>query len=142
MTDDNNDPIGKSLGLTPVNKTTDIVNTIMQDAHNDSASSDFESARVNIHTMIDTAQDAIDKLSEIAAQSQHPRAFEVLAKLIDSTVKANESLLSIQTKIREIKQADEPISSKAKTINNNLFVGSTSELQKMLRQIKDEPDVE
>ena len=142
MNDDkNNDPIGKALGLTP-NTTNTIVSNIISEAYNDSATSDFESARANIHTMIDTAQDAIDKLAEIASQSQHPRAFEVLSKLIDSTVKANESLLNIQTKIREIKQADEPINKTAKTINNNLFVGSTAELQKMLKQMKEKPDEE
>ena len=76
----------------------------------------------------------------IASQSQHPRAFEVLAKLIDTNVAANEKLLQLQSKIREIDAADAPLSEKAQTINNNLFVGSTAELQKMIQHMskKDE----
>jgi anionic cell wall polymer biosynthesis LytR-Cps2A-Psr (LCP) family protein len=136
----NNDPIGKALGL-PSQNTTSIVSNIISEAHNDSASNDFESARANIHTMIDTAQDAIEALYQIAKSSQHPRAFEVLAKLVESNIKANESLLNIQSKIREIKEADEPLNKSAKiTTNNNLFVGSTAELQKMLKQLKEESD--
>jgi len=127
----NNDPIGKALGVTPLS-TDSAVRSIISDAHNDSAQNDFELARANIITMVETAQDAIDKLSEIAASSQHPRAFEVLAKLIDTSVQANKNLLELQTKIREIKHSDEPLNDQAKTINNNLFVGSTADLQKMI----------
>jgi len=127
----NNDPIGKALGISPIETSTTVKN-IIADAHNDSAQNDFELARANIITMVETAQDAIDKLSEIAASSQHPRAFEVLAKLMDTSVQANKSLLDLQTKIREINQSDEPLNSQAKTINNNLFVGSTADLQKMI----------
>lgn len=134
--ENDNDPIGKALGISSNNTNTNLIDTLISDAHNDSAVNDFESARANIHMMIDTAQEAINKLAQIADSSQHPRAFEVLGKLIESTVKANESLLNIQTKIREIKQNDEPINKTAKTINNNLFVGSTSELQKMLEEMK------
>ena len=120
--------------------TNNAVQKIIADAHNDSARSDFETARANIHDMIDTAQKAIMDLSEIANQSQQPRAFEVLAKLVETTVKANESLLVLQTKIREIGVADAPINEKAQTINNNLFVGSTAEFQAMIRKIqKNEP---
>jgi predicted transcriptional regulator len=132
----NNDPIGEALGLTPFNPTSNSVKTIIADAHDDSATVDFEKARANIYNMIDTATDAIEKLAEIADQSQHPRAFEVLAKLMDSTLQANKDLLELQAKIRTIKSADAPINETAQTINNNLFVGSTAELQKVIENIK------
>ena len=135
MNDD--DPIGKSLGVSPMQ--TNAVTTIIAKAHDDSAIQDFESARANIVLMVDSAKEAIDSLSQIATSSQHPRAFEVLAKLIDTGVNASKSLLELQSKIREIKQVDEPINSQAKTINNNLFVGSTAELQKIIKQMKNEP---
>ena len=114
-----------------------VIDNIIASAHNDSAIKDFELARSNIHTVLDTAKEAIEDLAEIAKQGQHPRAFEVLAKLIDSTVSASQSLLVLQDKIRQLNNIDDPTNSKAKTINNNLFVGSTAELQKILKDMKE-----
>jgi hypothetical protein len=131
------DPIGKALGLEPIeNKVDSIVSNLIADAHNDSAKTDFEAARANIHNMIENGNDAMHKLALIAESSQHPRAFEVLAKLMDTMLNANEKLLDLQTKIRDINAADAPMNEKAKTINNNLFVGSTAELQKVLQDMK------
>ena len=130
------DPIGKALGLTPIEKNIDMVSNLLADAHNDSAKTDFEAARANIHNMLENGNDAMHKLALIAESSQHPRAFEVLAKLMDTMLNANEKLLDLQTKIRTINAADAPMNEKAKTINNNLFVGSTAELQKVLQDLK------
>ena len=139
MTDNaNNDPLSNALGINPLQKTDGAVKNIVAKAHDDSALGDFETARANIHTMIMNAQDAIDKLAQIADSSQHPRAFEVLAKLIETGVQANKDLLDLQQKIREIKMADNPTNEKAKTINNNLFVGSTAELQKMIKDMRND----
>jgi hypothetical protein len=138
--ENNDDPIGKALGLTPVEKEVDVVSKMIADAHNDSAKQDFEVARANIHNMIENGQEAMIKLAQIADSSQHPRAFEVLAKLMDTMLVANEKLLDLQTKIRDISTSDSPINEKAKTINNNLFVGSTAELQKVLKDMKKNGD--
>ena len=54
---------------------------------------------------------------------------------MDTMLNANERLLDLQEKIREIKHADSPINEKAKSVTNNLFVGSTAELQKMIKDI-------
>jgi hypothetical protein len=137
----NEDPIGKALGLEPIeNKVDNMVSSLLATAHNDSAKSDFEAARANIHNMIENGNDAMYKLALIAESSQHPRAFEVLAKLMDTMLNANEKLLDLQTKIREIESSDSPMNEKAKTINNNLFVGSTAELQKVLKDLKKNVD--
>lgn len=138
--EDNDDPIGKALGLEPIEKTNDMVNQLIVNAHNDSAKQDFELARANIHGLLMNGNEAMEKLAQIADSSQHPRAFEVLAKLMDTMLNANEKLLSLQTKIREIDASDSPINEKAKTINNNLFVGSTAELQKVLKDMKKNGD--
>ena len=139
MTDNaNNDPLSNALGINPLQKTDGAVKNIVAKAHDDSALGDFETARANIHTMIMNAQDAIDKLAQIADSSQHPRAFEVLAKLIETGVQANKDLLELQQKIRQIKMADNPANDQAQTINNNLFVGSTAELQKVIANLKNE----
>ena len=133
----NNDPIGNALNLAPIDISTDkFVTDIIANAHDDSAKQDFELARANIHSMIMNGQEAMSKLAQIADSSQHPRAFEVLAKLMDTMLNANKDLMTLQEKIREIDAADSPINEKAKTVNNNLFVGSTAELQKVLQDMK------
>lgn len=141
MSDDNNDdPIGKALGLTPIEKTNDVISNMLVDAHNDSAKNDFEAARANIHEMLQNGSEAMHKLALIAESSQHPRAFEVLAKLMDTMLNANEKLLDLQTKIRQINASDSPMNEKAKSITNNLFVGSTAELQKVIKDMKKSND--
>jgi hypothetical protein len=135
MTEKDDDPIGKALGLPPLEYEKQVDNIIAK-AHDDSARNDFEAARANLYEVIQTGQEAMDKLTEIASQSQHPRAFEVLAKLMDTMVNTNKELLELQSKIRELDAADSPINEKAQTINNNLFVGSTAELQKMIKDMK------
>jgi hypothetical protein len=138
MTDDNanNDPIGKALGITPLSNSSKAISNLLVSSHDDSAKADFEKARSNIHAMIESGADAMFKLSQIAESSQHPRAFEVLAKLMDTMLAANKDLMELQTKIRTINAADSPINEQAKTINNNLFVGSTAELQKVIKEMK------
>jgi len=134
--DSDNDPIGKALNLSPIEKTNDVVKTIVAEAHNDSAINDFNMARANIYEVIQNGSEAIDKLFQIADQSQHPRAFEVLATLMKVQLDANKDLIELQKKIRDIKAIDEPHNPAAQPITNNLFVGSTAELQKMIEGMK------
>lgn len=122
--------------LPALDNITKTVNGIIEDAMDDSAKKDFEKARANIHELIDNGKDAMEKLALIADSSQHPRAYEVLSKLMETVLQANRDLLELQSKIREIKAGDQPING-AKTINNNLFVGSTAELQKMIKNIRE-----
>ena len=139
---DNNDddnPINKALNLGPVarNDYSKAVSTIVTAARNDSAKEDFTFARANIREVVENGNDAIAKLSVIADQSQNPRAFEVLAKLMDSMVAANKQLLDLQKEIRTIDKADMPQDEEAKkNVTNNLFVGSTADLQKMIEDMK------
>jgi predicted transcriptional regulator len=131
----NNDPIAQALNVTPYSSI-DPVKTMIAESHNDSAKNDFEAARANIYEVIQNGQEAMFKLGQIADSSQHPRAFEVLGKIMETMLQANKDLLELQTKIRDINVIDSPISEKAQTINNNLFVGSTAELQKVIENMK------
>jgi hypothetical protein len=132
----NNDPIGKALNLTPMVPSTS-VQQIMTDALSDSAKRDFEIARTNIHAAINAGIDALSTLGPIAESSQHPRAFEVVAKLIESISSASKDLLELQKTIRDIEGADKPVNAQNNSnVTNNLFVGSTAELQKILNEIK------
>jgi hypothetical protein len=131
----NNDPLGKALNLTPM-ATDTAVKSIVAKAHDNSAKNDFEMARSNIHEVIQNGTYAIEKLSQIADQSQHPRAFEVLATLMKTMLDANKDLLDLQKKIRDISAADAPTNENAKQVTNNLFVGSTADLQKVIEDMK------
>ena len=131
MNEENNEP-----RLPALDNITKTVNGIIEDAMDDSAKKDFEKARANIHDLIDNGKDALEKLAMIADSSQHPRAYEVLSKLMETMLQANRDLMDLQNKIREIKSIDQPVNG-AKTINNNLFVGTTKELQKMIMDLKD-----
>jgi len=113
----------------------DTVTEIIENANDDSIEKDFEIARSNICVVVDTIKTAMESLSEIATQSQHPRAFEVLGKLADSAVFANKSLLDLQEKTKKL-TGETNRKSSGKTINNTLIVGSTAELQKILKQMK------
>ena len=136
MSDYNDDPIGEALNIAPLEKKEIEKTEIVPVNEIDSTVSDFENARKNIYSMIDTANEAIDKLHSIANQSQQPRAYEVLAKLIETSIKANKDLIDIQEKMKQIRDMANEVDNKAKTINNNLFVGSTKELQDFLKKMK------
>ena len=129
------DPISDALNLTPLTNT-DPVKAMVAQAHDNSAKNDFELARSNIHEVIQNGVYAMEKLSQIADSSQHPRAFEVLAKLMDTMLQANKDLLALQKDIREIDAKDVPTNDQAKTVTNNLFVGSTADLQKVIENMK------
>jgi hypothetical protein len=134
MTDSsNNDSIGKALNLAPMN---DQVRQIVAKAQDDSALADFNIARTNIHEIMQNGTYAIEKLSQIADQSQHPRAFEVLGGLFKTMLDANKDLIELHKKIKDIQGADQPHNEEAKNITNNLFVGSTAELQKAIENMK------
>lgn len=142
MTDKNydDDPLGKALGLEPYEDKTNQIEKLIATAHDDSAKKDFEYARANLYGMIEEGREAMFKLAEISSQSQHPRSFEVYSKLMDTMIQANQKLLELQTKIREIDASDAPTNEKAKSVTNNLFVGSTAELQKMIKDMNAKND--
>jgi prophage DNA circulation protein len=141
MIDDNDDgesPIDRALNLGPINQTYGkTISSIISQARDDSADEDFTFARANIREVIENGTDAIAKLTIIAQQSQNPRAYEVLAKLMDTITNASKELLELQEKIRTIDKADVPRNEDSKNqVTNNLFVGSTHELQKMIENMR------
>ena len=117
-------------------KKPDAIDSLISTINDDSAAKDFEKARNDINELVETTKDAINELALIAKQTQEPRAFEVLGKLIDSAVNASKSNLDLQAKIRTLSCLHTSVIEKSKTINNNLvFAGSTADLQKMLKEI-------
>ena len=117
------DEISKALGLTQIELPVAEVQEIPQ------IESDYEYARGNMISAIEKGQEALSCILEVAGMSQHPRSYEVVAKLLDSVTNANEKLLELTKKKMDISgEIGQP-----KTINNNLFVGSTAELQRLIK---------
>ncbi len=96
---------------------------------------DFERARSNTIEILDIVGEAVKDASNLAKQSQDPEQYDVTSKLLDTYLRANKSLLDLQKQIRDL-QAHKNNQDKGKIINNNLFVGSTAELQKFMEQHK------
>ena len=131
----NNDPISNALGMAPMPEQPKLVlGTVTIDDN-----TDYEYARQNIYGVIETGANALDQLAQVAAQTQHPRAFEVLANLVKTMVEANKDLLNLRkTKLEIEKASGESMNDSmgGHKVQNNLFVGSTAELQKFLKDMK------
>jgi hypothetical protein len=93
---------------------------------------DYSYARKNLKSIIDSAQMSIEDLGSIAATSESPRAYEVLAGLMKTIVDANKDLLELQRKVKQLKED----TSQPQSVTNALYVGSTTELQKLIKDTK------
>lgn len=106
----------------------------------DLTTADYNEVRTNLKSIIKTNTIAIEKLMEVAEESDSPRAFEVVAKLIDSCVQANEKLLELHRKKKEIETMENM--SNPTVTNNAIFIGSTKELLENLKQLRIKQDDE
>jgi len=96
---------------------------------------DYNVVRKNYEEIIDKGKSAIDDILEIAKHSEHPRAFEVAATLIKNVTEANEKLIGLQKTMREVTKKS---SGSGTTIDKAIFVGSTAELSKFLKNKSNE----
>jgi hypothetical protein len=92
---------------------------------------DYDYTRANLYNLISKGQEAIDGILEIAQESGHPRAFEVAGQLIKSVGDVSDKLMDLQKKMKDL---DAPTKNGPTTVNNSLFVGSTAELSKLIKQ--------
>ena len=91
---------------------------------------DYEYARGNLYSLIDKGQEAVNGALDLAMSSDHPRAYEVAGQLIKSVGDTTDKLIDLQSKMKELNKEEK---NSPKTVNNALFVGSTSELSKLLK---------
>mgnify|MGYP003131701488 FL=1 len=94
---------------------------------------DFETGRKNLYNLIDKGNEAIDGILNLAKEGEHPRAYEVAGQLIKTVSEVSQNLLDLQEKLKKVKEVPDK---GPKNVTNALFVGSTSELQKMLKEKK------
>ena len=93
---------------------------------------DYEYTRGQLYNLIDKGQEAIQGALEVAQESGHPRAFEVATNAMKQVADMTDKLMDLQKKVKDL---DEDKKGPTKVTNNAMFVGSTAELQKMLKQM-------
>ena len=93
---------------------------------------DYDYTRANLYSLIEKGQESLNGIMELAGESASPRAYEVAGQIIKSVADTTDKLMELQKKVKEV---DEDKKQSPNTVTNNaLFVGSTSELSKMLKQ--------
>jgi len=96
----------------------------------DDVDADYKYQRDNFYNLIEKGQDAIQGILNVAKESDHPRGYEVAGNLIKQVAEVTEKLGDLQEKMKKLKEVP---NSAPKNVTNALFVGSTAELQKMLK---------
>ena len=97
----------------------------------DDITKDYEYTRGNLYSIIEKGQEAINGILELAQESEMPRAYEVAGQLIKSVSDATDKLMDLQKKLKDVNEEQQVKG--PNTVNNALFVGSTAELQKLLK---------
>jgi len=98
----------------------------------DDIEKDYEYTRGNLYSIIEKGQEAINGILELAQESEMPRAYEVAGQLIKSVSDATDKLMDLQKKLKDVEEDSKPKG--PNTVNNALFVGSTAELAKMIKE--------
>ena len=98
----------------------------------DDIEKDYEYTRGNVYSIIEKGQEAINGILELAQESEMPRAYEVAGQLIKSVSDATDKLMDLQKKLKDVEEESKPKG--PNTVNNALFVGSTAELAKMIKE--------
>jgi putative cell wall-binding protein len=96
-------------------------------------SKDYEYTRANLYSLIEKGQEAINGIMEVAEEGNSPRAYEVAGQLIKSVADTTDKLIDLQKKLKDVEEENSKTTNNS-TTNNAIFVGSTTELQKMLKQ--------
>ena len=136
MTDKVEEIINEALGVKPKELVKiESKPIIPRPNENQDIDSDYQYQRENFYNLVERGQDAIQGILDVAQNSDHPRAYEVAGNLIKNVAEVTEKLGDLQEKMKKLK--DVP-NNAPKNVTNALFVGSTAELQKMLKKKKDD----
>ena len=133
------DKLNEVLGIAEVDKTYENevlpkkMNTEVMVPEDKDPDIDFETGRKNLYNLLDKGNEAIDGILGLAKEGEHPRAYEVAVQLIKTVSEVSQNLLDLQDKLKKVKDIPDK---GPKNVTNALFVGSTTELQKMLKEKK------
>ena len=128
MNDAENDQIISTTQVFQTEENTELVIPTNKDAE-----VDFDKGRENLYKLLDKGNDAIDGILALAKEGEHPRAYEVAGQLIKTVVDMSKDLMAMQEKLKKLKEVPD---TGPKSVTNALFVGSTTELQKLLKDKK------
>jgi len=103
----------------------------MSSSRSDDIIKDYEYSRANLYSLIEKGQEAINGIMELAGEGGSPRAYEVAGQLIKSVGDVADKLIDLQKKVKEV---EEDVSKTTNVTNNAVFIGSTTELSKLLKQ--------
>ena len=132
-----NNTIDKALGIVEEistdNKKQEVMPLPQEDwgDANEHVERDYEYQRQNFYNLVEKGTNAVEGILELAKESEHPRAYEVAGNLIKQVAEVTEKLGDLQEKMRKLKEVP---NNAPKSVTNALFVGSTAELQKMLKE--------
>ena len=131
--------IDKALGVfdpveTAIKQNNIVIPKKVIQSNEDDIENDYKYQRENFYGLVERGQDAIDGILELAKEGEHPRAYEVAGNLIKQVAEVAEKLGDLQEKMRKLKEVP---NTAPKNVTNALFVGSTAELQKMLKGKED-----
>jgi hypothetical protein len=129
------DKLSELFGTEPMKVTGELVEEpkVKDITHDVKIEDDYDKARKNIHDLLAKGHEALASALEVAKQSEHPRAFEVVGNLVKQLTDVNQQLLDLHQQKQKL---DTPKDGEKKVTNNNaIFVGSTSELSKMIKNM-------
>jgi len=106
----------------------------------DNVKNDYDYSRETYYELIEKGKDALENMIEVARESEHPRAYEVLSGMIKNVSDVNDRLMDLNKKQKQMDEVDKP--AQVENQQNNYYLGSTADIQKMLRQGDDIIDVE
>ena len=116
------------VDVTPVKKEKEKPDRLTKD----DVEKDYEYTRANLYSLIEKGQEALNGIMELAEESQSPRAYEVAGQLLKSVADTTDKFLKLQ---KDLKDINEESKGPTNVTNNAMFVGSTAELRKMLKQM-------
>jgi len=128
------DKLNEILDITETKEIVESKPAIPRPEENEDVTADYKYSRENLYSLVERGQDAIDGILTLAKETDHPRTYEVAGQLIKNVGEVTEKLLQLQEKMKKLN--DEVVKRPGK-VTNALFVGSTTELQKMLKKDKE-----
>jgi len=129
--------LDKAFGSEPseLQKHVEKVKPSLKKTEQEDVISDYETSRANLHSLVMKGQEAVDGILDVAQASDHPRAYEVAGQLIKNVADTADKLIDLQKKMKDLDAEDKK--NAPSTVNNTMFIGSTAELQKMLKKEKE-----
>jgi hypothetical protein len=135
------DELDKTFNITPIEDSevtsVEIVSaeSTIEPTKEEEILKDYEHSREQLYNLIEKGQDAIKGIMDVAAQTDHPRAYEVAFQGIKNVSELADKLMDVHKKMKDIEE-DSKVQRGPSTVNNSVFFGSTAELQKFIKQSK------